>query len=432
MRKIQLSVGYVLLPGVLLFLTHLLQAQDKEINNTVVSFKKRELNTGVVFDMNKEKEELLTDETKFYEERSVFSGKYRLENRFWNLLDYKQEYFNAAFEVGALGTYGDWIDSSYVAHTVADKNAYGLRTSASIGYLNRSYYDTKNYTLVDVSGWGRFDWYKQHSSGTTIDSLGVEKDFDTRETENRLRYGFAAKAGWGVGRLSPMNHLMTADYLLRKYYPGRNFSDYEIAQLAQVIAEIKHKRDRKTTRLAEKEMATLNEFVKTTLLLATSNAYKNDWQYGEFAPRYQGSRFEAGPHFTYYNQEPDFVYGGYIQYENANYQNVKWNRNFAVVLKYDRYKKQDWIKGEVNLGWSYFHDLKSRFDFGVSYVPGIEIDGFDEVGKLSNNAIPYFAYFTQLNSKSRIKFDFAWRISDGEQFVLPGPEFGLSIYRSNY
>ena len=52
------------------------------------------------------------------------------------------------------------------------------------------------------------------------------------------------------------------------------------------------------------------------------------------------------------------------------YQNVNWNRNFTANLNYNRYKRSDWVTAEVNLGWSYYSNLRSRFNFGVKYVPG--------------------------------------------------------------
>uniref|UniRef100_UPI003217CD34 hypothetical protein n=1 Tax=uncultured Draconibacterium sp. TaxID=1573823 RepID=UPI003217CD34 len=409
-----------------------LSAQETNINNSVVSFKKQELMSGVVFDVSKEREELLTDETRFDETRTLLNAKFRYGNQYWNLLDYKQEQINYAVEIGALGGYGDWIDSSFVANTDADQNFYGIRTSASINYSNRIYYDPKSYTLITVNGWGRFDVYQQNLKGTSVDSLGVVTDLDDSNLENRFRYGFQTKVGWGAGRLSPMNHLMTAHYLLEKYYPGRIFSDFEIAQFAQLIANIKHNRDVKTGRTYDKEMLQVVDYIKTTLMLASPEAMEAEWQFSEFDPRFEGSRFELGPFFKYYNREPDFVYGGFIQYDNARYKNVNWNRNLSIKLNYNRYKKQDWMLAEVMLGWSYYSRLKSQFDFGVKYVPAIEINGFEDVGSLSHNFVPYMSWFSQLNSKSRIRMDFSWRFADSDQFVLPGPEFSMAIYRSRY
>ncbi|MDX8340705.1 hypothetical protein SLH46_16025 [Draconibacterium sp. IB214405] len=448
MRKRKSIFPKIYLPLIFVFAVFIAGAQDSGISNDVVSFTKRELNWGLIMGVSKEREELLSDESRFNEERTLLNGKFRFENNYWNLLDYKQERLNFKIEVGPYGGFGDWVDSSKVEYITADQDFYGLRTSANIDYTYRYYYDAKSYTVFDVSAWGRYDLYKQNLDGTSTDSLGNTTPVDESDTKDRLRYGINAKAGWGSGRLSPMNHLMTAHYLLEKYYPGRLFSDYEIAQFAQVIANIKHRRNYKEGHDTEKEMLEVIDFIRSTFVLASPESMTAEWSFSEFDPRYQGNRFEIGPHFKYYNQEPDFLYGGYIQYDNAKYVNVKWNRNFSAGLVYNRYTKtdmeyvdeylvndnvsRDWATADINLGWSYYPNLKTQFDFGMRYVPGIELNNFDNVGSLSHNFIPYLAYFTQLNAKSRVKLNLAWRIADGEQFVVPGPEFSLSIYRSKY
>ncbi|WP_347838349.1 hypothetical protein [uncultured Draconibacterium sp.] len=440
-------------PVILLFLFSVLafvgaNAQDDAISNEVVSFKKSELTTGFLLGISKETEELLSDESRFNEERTLLNGKFRLAGNYWNLLDYKQERLSVSFETGPFGGYGDWVDSSNVENIAADQDFYGLRTSANIDYLYRYYYDAKSYTVFDINAWGRYDVFKQNLDGSSTDSLGVISPVDESTTKDRFRYGLSAKAGWGTGRLSPMNHLMTAHYLLEKYYPGRLFSDYEIAQFAQVIANIKHNRNYKEGHSAEKEMAEVVDFIRSTFVLASPESMAAEWQYSEFEPRYQGSRFEIGPQFEYYNQEPDFLFGGYMQYDNAKYLNVKWNRNISAGMVYNRYTKKDienndgilnnanvsrdWATAEISLGWSYYPNLRTQFDFGMRYVPGIELNNFDDMGSLSHNLIPYLGFYSQLSEKSRIKLDFAWRLADGEQFVVPGPEFSLSIYRSKY
>ena len=307
-----------------------------------------------------------------------------------------------------------------------------MRATADVRYWNRFYYDPKSYSLIDVRAKGRYDLFNQNSEGTVIDSFGVSTPLDEREWKDSWQFGIEAKAAVGFGRLSPMNHLMTAHYLLEKYYPGRVFSDYEIARFAQEIADLKHARNVRSGHSTEKEMETLADFVRGQMMLESPESMEAEWSFGEFDPRYEGRRIEMGPFFKYYNQEPDFVYGGYVQFDWATYQSVKWNRNFGLNLNYNRYKKQDWMTAELKLGWSYYSNLRSQFDFGVKYVPGIEINGFDNVGPLSHNFIPYMAWYSQLNSSSRIRFDFAWRIADGEQFLLPGPEFSLAFYRSRY
>ena len=439
---------------VLIFVGENSLAQDSTITNSVVSFKKNELNSGVVFGVGKEREELRTNESRYYDEQTLFDGAYRLENKYLNLLDYLQEELILSFELGPYGGFGDWIDSSGIANNTADKSSYGIRTSLNATYRNRYYYDPKNYSVFEVSGWGRYNLFKQQLDGTSIDSMGISTPIDESDTKSRFRVGLSAKAGWGIGRLSPMNHLMTAHYLLEKYYPGRVFSDYEIAQFAQVIANIKNNRDFKSGHVSEKEMETITEFVNKKLLLESPGLMAADWDFAEFDPRFEGTRIEMGPFFQYYNKEPDFIFGGYFQFDWAKYQNEKWNRNISASLTYSRYKKaddqtsetaeenlslgmdlshRDWFLGKVDLGWSYYSNLRSQIDFGIRYIPGVNLNNFKNIGTISHNVVPYFAYYTQLNSKARVKLNLAWRIADdGEQFVVPGPEFSLAIYRSRY
>ena len=407
-------------------------SQDNGINNEVVSYKKNELKKGFVLGFGREREELRTDVTRLYEKRNVINGSYKIQNSRWNLMDYKQEKLDISLSIGPMGGYGNWIDSSKVSITDADHQSYGMRASADVRYWNRFYYDPKSYSLIDVQAWGNYDVYNQHSEGTVIDSFGVSSALDDDVFQDRFRYGLNAKAGFGYGRLSPMNHLMTAHYLLEKYYPGRIFSDYEIARFAQEIALVKSDREVKTGHNTGKEMDKLAEFVRGKMLLESPEAMYNDWLLGEFDPRYEGKRIEMGPFFKYYNKEPDLVYGGYLEFDYDKYKGVKWNQNIGIGINYNRYKKQDWMTAEVSLGWSYYSDLRSRFDFGVRYVPGVELNGSSDVGSLSHNVIPYLAYYSQITTKSRVKVDFSWRIADGEQFVLPGPEFSLAVYRSRY
>lgn len=423
-------------------------AQSKDISNEVVSYKKRELNSGFVLEVTRELEELLSSDAMFEEERTLLNGKFRFQNLYWNIQDFKQERLSLSFEFGPMGGFGDMIDSSNVESIVADQDFYGIRTSFNVDYLYRYYYDATSYTFIDVNAWGRYDLYKQNLDGTSTDSLGVVSPVDESDTKDRLRYGINAKVGWGTGRLSPMNHLMTAHYMLEKYYPGRLFSDYEIAQFAQVIARIKNNRDTRAGHNLDDEMNELADFVRTTFVLASPESMSAEWQFSEFDPRFQGNKFELGPHFKFYNKEPDFLYGGFARYNNAKYVSVKWNRNILAELVYERYtrqdweveqegitnnnKSQDWAKAEFDMGWSYYPNLKTQFDFGVRYLAGVELSNYDDFASISHNVVPYVGYYTQLNAKSRVKLDFAWRIADSEQFILPGPEFSLSIYRSKY
>ncbi|WP_167613847.1 hypothetical protein [Maribellus sediminis] len=455
MRNRSHRIRIIFLSQILFFLTIVSFAQAPKINNEVVSFRKNEITKGLLFDLGREREELRTDASRYFEEKTSLTGAFNWSNKLWNLQDYMQEELLFSFDVGPFGGFGNWIDSTGIANNNADENFYGIRTALSASYLNRYYYDPKSYTLVKIDGWGRYDLYQRNLDGTSVDSLGVETPIDEGDLKSKFRFGFNAKAGWGYGRLSPMNHLMTAHYLLEKYYPGRIFSDSEIAQFAQVIATLKHDRELDIIHLPEKEMESIAGFVSKTFLLESPELMAEDWQYGEFDPRYEGKRFELGPFFNYYNQEPDFVYGGFMQFDWHKYQSVKWNRNISASITYSRYKKpddstsdsetedddlslgmslshRDWVLGEFDLGWSYYSDLRSRFDFGLKYLPGLELNSFEEIGSLSHNFIPYFGYFTQLNSKARVRLDFAWRFADNEQFVVPGPKFSVAVYRSRY
>jgi len=86
----------------------------------------------------------------------------------------------------------------------------------------------------------------------------------------------------------------------------------------------------------------------------------------------------------------------------------------------------------INIGWSFFPDLKQQIDFGVKYVPGVELNNFTDLGNFNHGLIPYLGYFSQINSKSRIYLSFAYRISADEKLMIPGPEFSLAFYRSRY
>lgn len=395
-------------------------------------FRKKEQNLGVTFSGNNEREELRTDESREYEELMSGTGKLFYQNRSWNYLDFKQEHYSINFEAGPVLGYGNWLDSSLVENITADHKIFGFRTEGALEYLSRYYYSPKSYTLVELNGNARYDLFRQKSNGIAIDSNGVSTGFDELAKKSKFRFGFLAKAGWGVGRLNPVNHFMVADYLLNKYYKGRTFSYEEITALAGKIEEIKGARQLSTGHDTEKEAEQIQQYVNRKMLLTIPENLKADWIYGEFLPRYAGNRVEFGPFFRYYNLEPDFIYGGYFLYEHARYCNVKWNRNFKTGVNYNRYKRDDWVLGEVNLGWSYFVQLRNQFDFGVKYIPGLRLNNFGDVGKLNHGFIPYIGYFTQLDSSSRISFAFSLRISENESLMLPGPEFKLSYYHSSY
>lgn len=432
MRKSAMPKNFLLLSVVMFLSVYTVFGQYQGNKSEVYFYEKNELNFGLQYEANSEREQLLTDFTKEYEEMATGFVKFQFKNNYWNFLDSKQEHIKFNFEVGPLWGNGNWMDSTQVENIEADHKVFGLRTNASIDYLQRYYYSNKNYTLVQVDGWARYDIYQQNSKGSSTDSNDVVTFFDEKTNESELRYGFQAKAGWGWGRLNPMNHYMVAEYLLNKYYEGRNFSEEEIRKFADVIAELKHQRNLKTEHKIDVEAGQIKEFLNKKMLLTVPDNLDADWQGGEFLPRYNGERVEGGPFFQYYNREPDFVYGGYIQYENSKYSSYKWNRNFSANLNYNRYKKQDWILAELDFGWSYFPDLKNQWDFGLRYIPGIVVNGFKNMESLNHGFIPYLGYFSQINAKTRVNIAMALRISEDEKILLPGPEFSISIYRSRY
>lgn len=430
MNKFELFVKLFLSLVLLAFYGSSAFAQNS--SQEIYFFKKNERNFGINYYSNKNREELSSDKSNYFEELTTGSAKLNFSKRYWNYLDFKQEKFDFNIETGLLWGSGNWNDSSYIHNIEADHTILGVRTNANISYSNRYYWDRKNYTIVDISAWGRYDLYSQKSEGIAVDSNLVSSVYDNSENQKKLRFGFQAKAGWGFGRLNPMNNFMIADYLLQEYYMGRNFSQVEIVKLADEIGRIKQGRSVGSIHNKQKEIEQLQEFISRTMFLTIPDNLVDFWQFGEFSPRLNGKRAEIGPYFNYFNREPDFVYGGYFKYENIKYSNYKWNRNFKVNIAYNGYKRRDWVLAEIDFGWSYFSNLKSQFDFGLKYIPGMVVDGFENIEPLSHNFIPYFTYYTQFNSKTRIKMDLALRIADDEQFILPGPEFSLSVYRSKY
>ncbi len=425
------SFQYLLI-WTLILLSFVVSAQVGSENTDILFYYKKELNSGFRFGGNSEREELRTDETRQYEKTTTGEANFQFSNNYWKFYDYMQERLEFNFEVGPFGGFGNWVDSSNVEDINADHNLFGIRSRVSVDYSNRYYYNQKNYTLVQVNGWARYDWFKQNSEGTTVDSFGVSSPYNESSTETKSRYGFEAKAGWGWGRLNPMNNYMLAQYILEKYYVGRNFSEREIRNVAAEIYSIKNQREILVGHNTELEAKSITAFLSEKLLLAPPDNLEPDFEMGEFLPRFNGNRVEGGPFFKYYNREPDFIYGAFIQYENAKYCSLKWNRNFSTNISYNRYKRDDWVLAEINIGWSYFPNLKKQIDFGVKYVPGVSINNYSDTGDFNHGLVPYIGYFSQINSKSRVNFTFAYRISQDEKLMLPGPEFSLSFYRSRY
>lgn len=407
-------------------------AQYSFKNSEIFQFQKQEINWGLNYYAGSEREETRTEFWREYEELTTGAVKLQLNNRLWNFLENKQEQFEFNLEAGPLWGNGNWIDSSAVANIEADHKIFGLRTNASANYVSRYYYNSKNYTLVQINGWARYDLYNQNSTGISTDSFNVVTNFNEKTNEDKFRFSLDARAGWGIGRLKPMNHFMVADFILKKYYKHRGFSQNEITKFADEIARIKHQRNIKAGHKTDIESEQMQEYLNQKMFLIPVSSLEEEWKTGEFLPRFNGNRVEFGPFFKYYNQEPDFIYGGYILYDNAKYCTTKWNRNFSAGVNYNAYKKQDWILAEIRIGWSYFMKLKSQFDFGFKYIPGIALNGTGNDGELNNGFIPYLGYFTQIDSKNRVDIKLSYRISEDEKLMLSGPEFSVSVYRSRY
>jgi hypothetical protein len=408
-------------------------AENFQNDSTVLfPFLKKELNTGFSYKLQQEREQQLTDNSNYLEELTTNSLLFQWSNRNWKYLVFRQESWNYTFEAGPFIGNGTLIDSTETEFIDADQDIIGLRTRAAANYASRFYYDFKNYTIVKVNAWGRFDFYRQNSDGMRTDSLQVSTPFSEETDEAKFRYGFEASAGWGRGRLNPMNHFMVAEYLLKNNYKRRNFSDEEIARLAVEIGKIKHSRDARLGHNAEVEAEQLKAFINQHMLLEAPVSILADWEMGEFMPRMNGTRVELGPFFNYYNREPDFIYGGYLKIEHEKYCNLNWNRLLKASLSYNSDKTLDWLLLETELGWSFYPNLRNRYDFGLKYVPGLTVNGLDDVGAVRHNFVPYVNYYSQLNSKYRMDLAFSWRISEKEKFMIPGPEVSVSFYRSRY
>jgi hypothetical protein len=398
----------------------------------IIIFHKNELDMGFIFQTIPEREELRTDFLHNYEEIRMNTGRFRLINRNWNYFNYKQEDWVYMFEGGLFGGRGSVIDSSADRNVIADQDVLGMQGRAAASYNLRYYYDHRNFTLVSLSAWSRFDLYQSKYNGTVIDSNMVSSAYDESSVNTKFRAGINARAGWGMGRLENINHLVTAERLLEKYYPQRIFSNKEINMVKREIGRIKHRRDRKKGHSPAKELDELSRYLNQQMFLEEPVGALSDWQFSEFLPRYDGSRFEFGPFFNYFNYEPDFIYGGYLKFENDKYYVPEWNRLYTVTVSYNKYKDHDWILLESVLGCSYYPGFRSEYGFGIKYVPAIDIRGHGDAGHVSHNVIPYFKYFSQLTPGYRIDFGFSWCITSNDRYILAGPEFSLSLYHSSY
>jgi hypothetical protein len=429
-----LHIYKILLPVAMMFFISgsALNAQNFTDTTGLLYYLKKEFNTGIVFSVKPEREELRTDNSRNFEKLVRSDLSFSWANQNWYYLPFRQEQWNFSVEAGPFFGKGELIDS---ASQIIDAShrLMGLKGSANAGYLRRFYFDHKNYTLVSLKGWGRYEFYRQSAEGLVTDSAQITLPYDETTESSKLRYGFKARAGWGIGRINPINHYMTAAWLLEKYYPGRNFSEEEFRLVARETGRIKHQRIVQAGHAADQEVEQLVNYLRNRLFLeAPSGEILSDWERTEFRPRLQGTRVEFGPFFNYFNREPDFVYGGYIQFENEKYCNINWNRKFLAGLSYNSYKTHDWLLLETVLGWSWYPAIHNELGFGVKYIPGMVVSGLDDLQPVRHNIIPYTEYYSQLSSKYRIEISFAYRIAPNDRFMLPGPELSVSVYKSSY
>ncbi len=397
-------------------------------------FKKTEINSGLLFYRNNSRESFATEFSEFTEKRNnyTFYGTFGVNS--WRFLDLLQEEIQLSAGIGPLYSTGDSERSTASITTKLDNRLYGVSAFTDLQYAGRFYYDQTNYALIDVRGYGRFEKVKINSEGYLQENgEGISKTPITREShDNRLRYGLDARAGVGFGRLDPVNYRMQAEYLLETYYKGKLFSGEETARVRSAISEIKNNRNLKEGHSPEKERDELLTFLREKMLLRLPDSRDDIWQFSEFMPRFAGKRFETGPFFSYYNREPDFIYGGFARYEVHSYRNYNQNVCFLTEASYNRYKKRDWFLWETAFQVDYYKNPQSLFSLGIKYVPGLVVNNFKDIEPVQHTLIPYLEYYRQLNEKHRMMLVFRYRIAEENEFFMNGPEFSLAFYRSRY
>ncbi len=418
--------------AVILVFSARVSAQFNNDSIMFLNFVKKEFNTGIVAGYESGREEFRSESELFQEELENGSVSIFIERKNLFFLPFMQQLTEFRLLIGPVAGKGNIFEESATGNIVADRELAGIQGLLQGSSTNRFYFDTKNYTLVHLDAWGKYSYNSRTDQGTVTDTFGVTTPYERESEAGKLRYGFNARAGWGIGRIQPVNHYMTSEWLLEKYYPGRNFSEAEFILVAKEIARIKHQRNIRTGNLTENEKEQLEQFLNSRLFLETPEGMVNDYMVTEYRPRYHGSRIEIGPFFSYFNREPDFVYGGFLQYENEKYCNLKWNRKLAAKLSYNSYKHHDWMLLETNAGWSWYPSLKTELGFGIKYVPGMTVKDFKEFGPVRHNFIPYVEYFSQISRRYRVETSLAWRVAPDDQFMMAGPEFSVSVYRSRY
>jgi hypothetical protein len=397
-------------------------------------FRKKETNTGFFLFRNNSRESLTTGFSEYSEERSNYAlyGYFGVHS--WRFMDLLQEEIHVSTGIGPLYSTGESERSTATVATRLDNRIYGISTFADLQYEGRFYYDATRYALVEVLGYGRFETLKMDSEGTIRETgKGSSQTPVTSEsTDNRLRYGADARAGVGFGRLEPVNYRMQAEYLLETFYSGKLFSAEETNRVISAISKIKNNRKWKEGHVLENERNELLAFLREKMLLLLPDIREGIWQFSEFKPRFSGKRFEAGPLFSYYNREPDFIYGGFARVEFHSYRSTSRNVRLLTEVTYNRYKERDWFLWENAFQLDYYQNLRSLFSVGVKYVPGMVVNGFTDVEPVQHALIPYLEYYRQLNEKYRMMVILRYRITEENDFFMKGPEFSLAFYRSRY
>jgi hypothetical protein len=409
---------------------------EQIIRDTLTSngLLKTEINYGFKFFRNNSREALKTEYTEYSENRATYNADYFYSINHWNLTEPKHEMINAFLGVGPLYSDGTSIRKETIYKTSFNNRIYGMNLFGEISYSGRFYSGTRSYGLVEVNGFGLFEKIKKRSNGTKADLLSSALPVEVQEEylDNRFRYGLNTRAGWGIGKPEVVNYRMVAEYILDKYYPEQLFSETEKQKVAGAIGRIKNARSLNNQHNTDKETAQLGHFINSQMLLTIPENLKETWLFGEFSPRYDGSRFDAGPFFNYYNREPDFIYGGFVNYENNKYQNFHWNRYFKTELSYNIYKIRNWFRWETSLAFDYYKNLRSKFSIELKYVPVLVFNSFNDIGPFSHVLIPSLEYYTELNEKLRINVAFSYNLTGDNDFYMKGPEFSLAFYRSRY
>jgi len=179
-------------------------AQYNFKNSETFQYQKNEIDWGLHYYSGSEREEIRTDTWGEFEELTTGAVKFQFRNQFWKFLEYKQERFDFNVEAGPIWGNGNWGDSSLVANVEAKHRIFGLRTNALASYASRYYYNNKNYTLVKINGWARYDLYNQTSKGISTDSNDVVKGFRETTNEDKFRYGIDVRAGWVNGKIKTL------------------------------------------------------------------------------------------------------------------------------------------------------------------------------------------------------------------------------------